>query len=472
MRVLHIIDQIGAGGPARSLLGLVKHGRTSHPQARHNVVSLADDAYPPLVFAARKLGCQVLRVPSQSDLLKEIEASEVVLLHLWNTPRMWRFLAQAPKARYVIWSKILGASHPQILASDCISNAAHLILTAPCPGDQLAEIDPDRVSVIPGIADFDRLHSARPVRHDGFNVDFVGTVNAGKIHPQFAAMMSDIEIPGVAIRLFGGQPDDGLMSSISNSKDPSRFHIGGFVEDIASVLSTSDVFGYPLSPHTYATSDKSLQEAMYAGVPPVVLAHAGPARFVTHGQTGLVVETVEEFPRAVEWLYNNPHDRKCLALGAQQYAQSQFRPEIQSKQILDVLETASLNETAAGFGIRSDLDPGVLFLLSQGCKPDLAERQMLNWLQGDCQALDRWMEGLPEEVFQVEGGIFHWRGHNPDHPFFGWWSARRLLQQGRTGEAGREVSGAVLAQLPPGKPQEFQRLLQSCRPPATQGTMA
>src|SRR5438105_4568610 len=61
-----------------------------------------------------------------------------------------------------------------------------------------------------------------------------------------------------------------------------RVEFRGFVEDIGRAIAEMDVFGYPLAEGTYAASELVLQEAMYAGVPPVVLGGTAVRGSVVH----------------------------------------------------------------------------------------------------------------------------------------------------------------------------------------------
>ena len=96
------------------------------------------------------------------------------------------------------------------------------------------------------------------------------------------------------------------------------------MEDIRSVLESLDVYGYPLCPDTYAAAELNLQEAMFAGLPVVTFPHGGIGKLVQHGETGMLVNTPEEYAQAIEQLYQNPAERARLgaptALGfAQRY---------------------------------------------------------------------------------------------------------------------------------------------------------
>jgi len=448
MKLLHVIDNMGAGGPARSLLAFVKRAQAIDPAIAHNILSLRRDGYPPAIFFARRLGIAVVRSPQQAQMQRLVESSDVVLLHFWNTPHFWEFFAAGIAARYVAWAKVLGASHPQFLDAKVLGETAALVLTAPPTPWLRQELGRDDVAVVPGIADFGRIDHVRPEAHTGFNVDYIGTLNTGKIHPNFAGIMSRVDIPGIRVRVCGGQPDTVLAASIKICRDPDRFQCPGFVEDIATILKTSDVFGYPLSKSTYATSDKSLQEAMYAGIPPVIFPHGGPARFVEDGKTGLVATSEEGFVSAVEYLYRNPEKRIELGANARTYARVAFAPEKQATTLLKVLAGAAhtapmpMLQRWPGAGAGQP-DHAAMFLCSQGWRPGEAISAMAEWRAGNGGGLDRWIASLPTEAFQVEGGIVHWRNHAPADPALRWWSALWLAKLGRYREAAEELEGAI-----------------------------
>ena len=432
MKLLHLLDSVGAGGPFRSLLEVVKHSA----KLQHSAIALATEGYPPLLFEGRKLGLNVTRGADAGEIERQIQEADLVLIHFWNSPRLWNFITNdPPKARYAIWSKVLGSHPPQLFSPHLMRQAAAVAVTAANP--QV----PDAV-VIPGLADFGRLAGVAPKPHDGFNVDYIGALNAGKIHPEFADIMSRIDVPGVAVRIFGGEPEPALSDALRQTSDPSRFRVLGFVEDISSIFSTSDVFGYPLATNTYATSDKSLQEAMYAGIPPVVMSHGGPARFVTNGKTGLIAQNADEFVHAVEFLYRNPKKRLELGRDAAAYARDAFSVQPHVDRLIAILDQAAKQPPAdlmLGFAPlkASDGRQAERFLVSQGWSPAEAVDAMRGWRDGRHGAIDRYTGRLSDDAFRVEGGVLHWRNTFPEDAALCIWSAIWLLGRGRVVEARR-----------------------------------
>ena len=444
MKLLHLIDHVGAGGPFRSLLILIRQEKLTRGDIEHNIVSMQADAYAPLVFEARRLGVAVTRGPSSDELNRHVEMGDVVLLHFWNTPRLWQFLTRRPPvARYVIWSKVLGIHPPQILSPNLLAGMVEVVLTSAHPDIHLVA---PRAIVVPGLGDFRRLDGMRSKPHHGFNADYVGTCNIGKIHPHFTRMMERIDIPEIAVRICG-QRDAVLSESIRTSRDPSRFHTLGFIEDIRSIFETSDVFAYPPCETTYATSDKSLQEAMLAGIPPVVLPHGGPAKFVVDGETGIVARSEDEFVGAVEHLYRNPELRLTLGRNARDYALEAFAVERPTANLTRAIKGAAdrvprnLMEKFAPLDAEDDCD-AERFLVSQAWSPTKAASAVSAWRAGDDDDLERYVAALPDEAFQLEGGILHWRNAIPGNGLLRYWSAMWLARQGRGHDAMAEIDAA------------------------------
>lgn len=439
MQLLHVIDNLGAGGPARSMLSFVKHAEPHGQDVRHTVVSLGPTFYMPLMFAAKQLGVELLRSPDRAVLVRLAKNSDVVLLHFWNTPLVWDYLAFAPAARTVVWSKVLGVSFPQKINRLLVDRAARFVPTAVPSTEVESGVFPQDVelNVVPGLADFDRLKDIKRHDHEGFNVDYVGTLGAGKLHPDFVRIMDDIDIPQMSVRVFGGKPDQWLVDAVRSANQPDRFQFPGFVEDVQKIFSTSDVFGYPLTPDTYATSDKSLQEAMYAGVPPVIFPHGGLEGFIRNGQTGIIARNSAEFRAAVEWLYRHPDKRLEMGCKAQDYARTQFDPVPHAARLMEIIVVARKQSRKTMLEGSGRADAGCLFLMSHGFDEANALAAVQVWGAGEQRDLDNWILQLTEKAASLEGGLYHWYKHFGDNETIGWWTAISLATHGRLERAAR-----------------------------------
>ena len=459
VKLLHLVPAFGPGGPTRSLLMLIRLARLSHPSIRHTAIALQPGEYLPLTFELRRQGATVLRAPAIDAVAAEIRQADVVLLHFWSTPRLWRLLvSDLPDARYMLWLKVLGKHAPQLLNADLLAGVQAWAFTAPPPAHLVERMG--HIPVIPGLVGRKRVAELQPEPHQGFNLDYIGTTNRGKLHPRFVEMMARVAIPDARIRICGGALEPAMAAALARLPCADRFECRGFVEDITSVLKTSDVFVYPLAERTYASSDISLQEAMLAGVPPVVLPHGGPSRFVVDGRNGIVARSEDEFVAAIEHLHRHPEMRHALGREARLSAERLFSPERHVAQLMDIAQSvarqAKLPLIAPG-AIPRDRPPATaaLFLMSQGWDGIVADKAVTAWLAGETTPLQAFVDGLDDDAFQVEGGVLHWRKEAMDDPLLRAWAALWLMRQGREVEAQQEIAAAARLGAPP-------EVLRSC----------
>lgn len=431
MTILHIIDRITAGGPARSLLSFVEHSAHLEPAFSHRIVALDRQAYPPLLFSAKRLGVAIARDPGHRETLEAMASADLVLFHFWSTPGTWLLLSEnLPPARLVFWMKVRGAHPPQRFHDALLRFPDKLLLTAPLPE---AFHMPDRIqdlAEIPAIADFSRLDGFEHRPHEGLNVTCIGTLNFGKLHPDFVEIMSAIRAPGLNIPLVGGAVDPEIRRQIAASRAPSIFKDLGFTEDIRSVLETTDVFAYPLAERGYGSGDKSLQEAMFAGIPPVVFDYGGPSRFVTDGETGRVVSSGCAFVHAVEDLLANPSERARLGANARAFALRHFDPIRLSTRLHGALATC-LGLPKRGRPSLApcpipDLRGAYLFLRASGLGHAPAARMIESWRSGDADGLRQFVSNLESRDLAVEGGLFHFIKCFPNDPAL--WFCRDLAR--------------------------------------------
>ena len=451
IKILHIIDALSASGPTRSLLTAAKTAARKGLNQQHTVISLNDKAYPPALFQAKRNGIEIIRKPAKKLLFEKIECADIVQLHFWNRPDIYEFLhMEKPKMRLLLWFKILGDKPPQVITKDLLEYTDFALATSPSTLQLpvFKNIAQDRVHVVYGMSDWDRLENIQIKPHKNFNVGYIGTVNFGKMHPHFVPMSNAIEIPGVKFHVVGNGLQKELKAQAQEIDALEKFEFHGYVENIKPILESLDVFGYPLCEDTYATSEKSLQEAMYAGVPPVVFPYGGVKNLVQNHQTGLIVNSPLEYKNAIEFLYNNVDERKRLGENAREYAQKTFNNERWVKRLHSVYEGMMTfpklkrawkidfenvdNTTAAQFFLQSlsGLAPQFQKSYSGG---DLTEQLASASEIAKSSAL----------LAGGEGGIMQYRNQYPDDPHLRFWSGLILKQQRKYSIAYSEFTAAT-----------------------------
>lgn len=437
------------------MIALAKHLSVEAPEFAHRAIALQPEAYPLARVLARQAGMDTLVAPEPDNIRAEIMAADIVHLHYWNNPSISAFVkTEWPAMRLLAWFKILGRHAPQVIGPHLLEWVDHAVATTPATLDLPAVKQVQRsgqlapIEVIPGITDPDRLRGivARP--HSGFNVGYVGTVNFSKMHPRFVPMSAAVRVPGIRFIACGPGAVDPLRDEAAALGAAERFEWRGFVENIRPVLEILDVFGYPLCADTYATSEKSLQEAMGAGIPPVVFPHGGVRHLVQHGQTGLVVHSEREYAEAIEYLHHAPEERARLGANAREWALSAFDGTNVARRFASVygkmLADPKRTRIWSGIGSRGASEFAETVA---GASPEFS-LSIEATDPSDWRAADLRIAEASPLLSAGEGGVFHFRNQYPGDPFLRLWAGLILLRQGRRPLAVRELESAVACGIP------------------------
>jgi len=247
----------------------------------------------------------------------------------------------------------------------------------------------------------------------------LGNLTDAKLHPDLARIVALVTDPHVTFALHG-DADEGtverLHARLRELGVADRVTIGGHVEDVADVLADADLSIHPLRPGGYATSEKSLQEAMWVGVPPVVLAGTAAAGWIEHDVTGLVATDVPEFAAHVDRLAGDAALRRRIGDAARAVARERFDPRRNAGAMWDVVErrTGDAKRERAPLP-HGDSPPSERFLHALG---DLAPEFLRRVTAPDVAA--------DTLVLRGEGGVLHHRnaaaaaGEEPDGRLDAW----------------------------------------------------
>jgi len=327
-KILHITTHLGGGIGSVVLNYLTKTAKGV--DFAHAVVCLGyvDDR---ATSALKEAGIPFTEHMSahHQEILAQIENSDIVLIHWWNHPLLSDFLMreELPPSRVIIWSHVAGATAPNNLTDKILKYPDLFVFTTPLSHmtKDVERLDTKRKKCLRDIwstGTVDRIKSLKPTKHSGFNIGYVGTVDFAKMHPDFLKMSSRANIPNVKFIVIG--PPNGAQMA----KEAERLGIGAKFNFTGPLpekeawrhLASCDVFGYPLVPSHYGTCDLALQEAMTAGVVPVVLANPMESYMVQDRVTGIVAKDTDEYVKALEELYHNPKLRRTLSKNAREYA--------------------------------------------------------------------------------------------------------------------------------------------------------
>jgi len=448
MRIVHILDRISFGGASRAA---IVHARESARTAghRHSIVSLNDAERPALEFA-RSSGVEVVDRPDQQELSALMGNADLIHIHFYNTPSIYEFFNRPlPPCRRLLWMHVSGFTPPQVLPLEVASRVDRVVLTS-MESQKLPVVAAlNRQNRFPNAiiagADFARLKDIKPRLHHGFNVGYIGIIDPVKMYPRYVELSAAIDLPGVKFVVCGGGAEL-LRRKIDKTGAAEKFELKGYVADIAPILETLDVFGYPLSKETYSTTDQSLQEAMFAGVPPVVFDHGATSKMVQHNRTGIVVNSEEDYRGAIVFLAQNTAKRLELGENARRYAEQNFGVRRSSERMNEVYRDVIAREKSLMPPLSTESSPltaSEVFIVSLGdYGGDFSASR--NGNEAERRAADVKIATQTRLMTSPQsGGILHWVQHFQSDPFLRMWAGLVFAKQGNNARALIEFRAAL-----------------------------
>lgn len=420
-KVLHLLPRCTGAGPERSLLATVDYAPDSTRKLHHTVAVLDVPVASSMYLAARRSGLRVMVQPDDDELRKAAADADVVVVHYWNHPLLLTTLGRVDlgATRMVVWSMVLGLHRPQVLDRGLGDFADILVLTTERSSTSEGARTAGIVRTVPGIADMGRLDSWRPVHHDGVEVGYVGVVAPTKMHPHFAELCAGVRDRSVRFTVVGaGGGERRLQHRAAELGLADRLVCTGYTDDIASALGTFDVFGYPLCVDTYATSEKALQEAMWVGIPPVVFPHGGLADLVEDGVTGVVVDSEDEYPAAIDRLAGDHRLRRRLGTDARRVARDRFDPHTLAARWAEVIDLALTLPRRQRPLLHPGLSGSALFAAAMGDQAGPFRRSLD---APDDRSIDAEIAGSSPLVIGGDGGLVHYRNTWPEDRMLGRW---------------------------------------------------
>lgn len=330
-RVLHITAHMG-GGVGKVLSGIAAYAQKSRSQYQHKILMLEPPEKTQFIDLCKDNGVDVLVSSELRHIEEEMREVDIVQLEWWHHPKMAEFLYLFPRipVKLVIWSHISGCNYPAIPFDFC--QAPHLFLFTskyslenPYWTTEQKKYARKHTVVINSSGGFEHIPSIERNAHDGFNIGYVGTLNYSKLHPNFVDYCSAINIPDVRFVLVGDNDKQSVIECDAKRKGIiERIEFVGYSKDVHRELSCFDVFGYPLNPDHFGTTENAMLEAMAAGLPVVALNQCAEKHLIQHLHTGLLANNVKEYAELITYLYENPSERIRIGENAREYVLSKL----------------------------------------------------------------------------------------------------------------------------------------------------
>ncbi len=332
-KILHITPHLGGGVGSVVVNYLLK--ASENKEFEHKVICLG------YVDERAKIASENPNFPeiigevyqNHNIIKKEIENSDIILIHWWNHPLLANFMIREklPPNRMAIWSHIVGHPAPNNLTEKLLKYPDIFVFTTPLSYGvpeviNLEDNYKKNLKDIWSTGTIDHVRTLKQRPHKDFNIGYIGTVDFAKMHPDFLQMSAKTKIKDVKFIVIGSPNADTMRKNSIEMNIENKFNFTGFISDEEkwSHLETFDLFGYPLVPKHYGTCDLALQEAMTVGAVPVVLANPMESYMVKDGITGIVAKNTNEYTKALNKLYRDERLRNKLSKNAKRYALEKF----------------------------------------------------------------------------------------------------------------------------------------------------
>lgn len=331
MRVLHLTAHLG-GGVGKVLAGLVAESTRRQGGACHVIACLEAPEKRTFLDRIRSHGGEVLVTPSVDQLDEEIKRADIVQLEWWHHPVMagWLCSGVLSPMRLLVWCHVSGL-YPPVIPPEFVLSVHRFLFTSPCSWEHpaLAALRPrlkGRAAVVFSSGGFEDLPPPPDrVFETSLRVGYVGSLNFAKLHPRILDFVQAVRLPNFRLALVG-DPVTGerLKAEAVVRGMGERIDVRGYQEDVRAELIGFDVFAYLLNPFHYGTTENALLEAMAMGVVPIVLDNPAERCVVSHGETGVMVDSPSRFADALDWLAAHPFERARLSANVSRMVRRRF----------------------------------------------------------------------------------------------------------------------------------------------------
>lgn len=343
INILHITTHMG-GGVGKVLSGITSYANYTGRCYRHKIILLENPDKTNFIDICIESGVEIMICSDFKDAYEEIKKADIVQLEWWNHPRMSKFMVEFPKikTKLVVWSHISGCVYPNI-PFDFIKIPSKFIFTSeysyenPVWSEEEREYVVKNTEVINSSGGFELFKDKQLKQHDGFNIGYIGTLNYSKLNENFAKYYESVDIEDSKFTIIGDNENvEDMIEDLNKSNIYDKTCIKGYVNDVSKEMQKFDVFSYLLNKEHFGTTENVLLEAMAIGLPVVAINQCAEKYLIKHMETGILINSVEEYKEAIKYLYNNPNEARRIGQNAKDFVKSKFSVKSTVQSLHDV----------------------------------------------------------------------------------------------------------------------------------------
>ena len=330
-KILHITTHMG-GGIGRTISDLV----TTERNNEHRIVMLQFPEKDVFVNKCTIAGIMVKCVDfnNENRTFRELEDflewCDVVVIHWWHHPIMCKVLCKFPKVpvRVILWSHVSGCSYPY-LTPELIDESDWLFVTSECSWENYFWSRKERADIrakstkMYGLGKLNQMKEKKKYKLNDteLRIGYIGTFTRSKMHPQFTKMCYEIikQIPNVKFYLIGDKESGKWIQYEAQEFGIEKYiSFEGYVNNVNDYLLSFDIFGYPLNPYHFGTTENSVLEAMSVGLPVVLMNQSAERYIVENHVDGILAKDEQDYVKYIVLLAHDEKVRKRLGQAAKQ----------------------------------------------------------------------------------------------------------------------------------------------------------
>lgn len=335
LKILHIAAHMG-GGIGKFLSETLVFETQNHSDYIHKILLIEKPEKSQFVDICISKDIHVGQINEDTSMRDEMNQADIVVVHWWHNPAMAQFLSVFPQiaTRLVVWVHISGCSYPALpfqfasLPHKIFFTTEYSYENPFWNREERKRIETNSAVIYGlGVSAVDDKPVKVNTHNEFFTIGYVGTLSDSKIHPNFAMYCKETLalIPHAKFILLGDLTgSEQLIKQLNELRIRNRFEFVGYTNHVDQYLEGFDVFGYPLNPYHFGTTENVVIEAMSKGLPVVMLNQCTEKYIVTHMHDGLLANTPEEYAAHIKYLHDNPNQRIRLGENAKQTIKSKY----------------------------------------------------------------------------------------------------------------------------------------------------
>lgn len=301
MNITYIFPRMGYGAGITNILTEIKIIKQFTSEHSFQIVSVENLNVAELSLKALQIGVKVRLSPSDNQLIKILEGSDILVFHYWNCPSSYEFIKKIKSfsiaLRLCISLRVNGNTLPQIPPEWLLAAANGIIQVHPKTNlNKYKYLNP---IILPSLVEIPKWEGLlQPKNFDPFKMLYAGAFTPFKTHPQFLDLHHNLAIKNYQLDIYGNMIPE-------RYKSINQISFKGFTTKLNEQIPSYHILCNPQHRLAYSSFDKIMKECQLLGVPPIVLKESSVGDLIENNINGIIAEDIVDYKLKLEELANN-----------------------------------------------------------------------------------------------------------------------------------------------------------------------